>query len=38
MLIVYMRISKANGTQSLDLQKDDLLSAGVNESRLYSDE
>jgi len=38
MLIGYMRISKADGTQSLDLQKDALLSAGVDESRLYSDE
>lgn len=37
-LIGYMRISKADGTQSLDLQKDALLSAGIDESRLYSDE
>lgn len=38
MLIGYMRISKADGTQSLDLQKDALLSAGVDESILYYDE
>jgi len=38
MLIGYMRISKTDGTQSLDLQKDALLAAGVDESRLYSDE
>jgi len=38
MLIGYMRISKADGSQSLDLQKDALRSAGIDESRLYSDE
>lgn len=37
-LIGYMRISKADGSQNLDLQKDALLSAGVDESRLYSDQ
>lgn len=37
MLIGYMRISKADGTQALDLQEDALLSAGVDEFRLYSD-
>jgi len=37
-LIGYMRISKADGSQNLNLQKDALLSAGVDESRLYSDQ
>lgn len=37
MLIGYMRVSKADGSQVLDLQKDALLSAGVHEDRLYSD-
>ena len=37
-LIGYMRISKADGSQALDLQQDALLSSGVAESRLYSDE
>lgn len=36
-LIGYMRISKADGSQVLDLQKDALLSAGVAEDRLYFD-
>ena len=37
MLIGYMRISKADGSQTLDLQKDALLAAGVEEERIYSD-
>ena len=37
MLIGYARVSKADGSQSLDLQRDALLAAGVDESRLYSD-
>ena len=37
MLIGYMRVSKADGSQVLDLQKDALLAAGVNEDRIYSD-
>ena len=37
MLIGYMRVSKADGSQVLDLQKDALLAAGVNEERIYSD-
>ena len=37
MLIGYMRVSKADGSQALDLQKDALLAAGVHEDRLYSD-
>ncbi len=36
-LIGYMRVSKADGSQVLDLQKDALLSAGVDETRIYSD-
>jgi DNA invertase Pin-like site-specific DNA recombinase len=36
-LIGCMRISKADGSQVLDLQKDALLSAGIDENRLYSD-
>ena len=36
-LIGYMRVSKADGSQVLDLQKDALLAAGVNERHLYSD-
>lgn len=37
-LIGYMRVSKADGSQVIDLQRDALLSAGVHESRLYQDE
>ena len=37
MLIGYMRVSKADGTQVLDLQKDALLAAGIHEDRIYSD-
>ena len=36
-LIGYMRVSKADGSQVLDLQRDALLAAGVNERHLYSD-
>jgi len=36
-LIGYMRVSKADGSQLVDLQKDALLAAGVAENRLYSD-
>lgn len=36
-LIGYMRVSKADGSQVLDLQKDALLAADVNERHLYSD-
>ena len=36
-LIGYMRVSKADGSQVLDLQKDALLAAGVTERHLYSD-
>jgi DNA invertase Pin-like site-specific DNA recombinase len=36
-LIGYMRVSKADGSQVLDLQRDALLAAGVHERHLYSD-
>jgi DNA invertase Pin-like site-specific DNA recombinase len=36
-MIGYMRISKADGSQVLDLQRDALLAAGVNQRHLYSD-
>ncbi len=38
MLIGYARISKADGTQVLDLQNDALIAAGVNEKDIYQDE
>lgn len=37
MLIGYMRVSKADGSQSTDLQRDALLSAGVDSLNLYED-
>lgn len=37
MLIGYARVSKADGTQSLDLQMDALLAAGVEECHIYAD-
>jgi hypothetical protein len=36
-LIGYMRVSKADGSQVLDLQGDALSAAGVSERHLYSD-
>jgi DNA invertase Pin-like site-specific DNA recombinase len=36
-LIGYMRVSKAGGSQVLDLQRDALLAAGVSERHVYSD-
>jgi DNA invertase Pin-like site-specific DNA recombinase len=36
-LIGYMRVSKADGSQLLDLQRDALLTAGVEERHVYSD-
>lgn len=38
MLIGYMRISKADGSQSTDLQRDELLAAGVDQAQLYEDQ
>ena len=37
MLIGYMRISKADGSQTVDLQRDALLAAGVQPDQLYQD-
>ena len=37
MLMGYMRVSKANGSQVLDLQRDALLQAGVKSDLLYED-
>ena len=36
-LIGYMRVSKADGSQALDLQRDALLAAGVEAAHLYED-
>ena len=37
MLVGYMRVSKADGSQALDLQRDALLAAGVEARHLYED-
>ena len=37
MLIGYMRVSKADGSQSTQLQRDALIAAGVNPEHLYED-
>ena len=37
MLVGYMRVSKADGSQSTDLQRDALLAAGVDPGALYED-
>ena len=37
MLLGYTRISKADGSQTLDLQQDALVAAGVNEDQIYYD-
>ena len=37
MLIGYMRVSSVDDRQSVDLQRDALLAAGVDERHLYSD-
>lgn len=37
MKIGYMRVSKTDGSQTTDLQKDSLLKAGVDEQHLYED-
>jgi DNA invertase Pin-like site-specific DNA recombinase len=37
MLIGYMRVSKADGSQTTDLQRDALLAAGVDAAHLYED-
>ena len=38
MLIGYARVSKADGSQVLDLQRDALLAAGVSPDTLYEDQ
>ena len=37
LLIGYMRVSKADGSQVHDLQRDALVAAGVAENNIYSD-
>ena len=37
MLIGYMRVSKVDGSQSLDLQRDALVKAGVDAANIYED-
>ena len=37
MLIGYARVSKADGSQPLDLQRDALIEAGVKKDQIYSD-
>jgi DNA invertase Pin-like site-specific DNA recombinase len=37
MLVGYMRVSKADGSQTVDLQRDALLAAGVDADHLYDD-
>ena len=37
MLVGYMRVSKADGSQSTDLQRDALLAAGVDLNQIYED-
>jgi DNA invertase Pin-like site-specific DNA recombinase len=36
-LIGYMRVSKADGSQALELQRDALLGAGIPAGQLYED-
>jgi len=38
MLIGYMRVSKADGSQATDLQRDALIAAGVDPCHLYEDQ
>jgi DNA invertase Pin-like site-specific DNA recombinase len=38
MLIGYMRVSKADGSQACDLQRDALFAAGVNPKHIYEDQ
>ena len=37
MLVGYMRVSKADGSQALDLQRDALIAAGVGPGTIYKD-
>ncbi|MBB0995463.1 recombinase family protein [Dietzia sp. E1] len=38
MLVGYMRVSKADGSQTTDLQRDALIAAGVEPQQLYEDQ
>jgi DNA invertase Pin-like site-specific DNA recombinase len=38
LLIGYMRVSKADGSQTVDLQKDALVAAGATKKRMYEDQ
>lgn len=38
MLVGYMRVSKADGSQTTDLQRDALIAAGVEPEQLYEDQ
>jgi len=37
MFIGYMRVSKNDGSQNMDMQRDALIDFGVNEDRIYQD-
>src|SRR5262245_46212720 len=37
MLIGYMRVSKSDGSQTIDLQRDALIAAGVDPAQIYED-
>ena len=37
MLVGYMRVSKADGSQTVELQRDALLAAGIGAEHLYDD-
>jgi DNA invertase Pin-like site-specific DNA recombinase len=37
MLIGYMRVSKSDGSQTIDLQRDALIAAGVDHTQIYED-
>ncbi len=38
MLIGYMRVSKADGSQNTDLQRDALVAASIDPAHLYADQ
>ena len=38
MLVGYMRVSKADGSQTTDLHRDALIAAGVEPQQLYEDQ
>ena len=37
MLIGYMRVSKSDGSQTIDLQRDALIAAAVDPAEIYED-